>query len=98
LQSFRWEVLAPPPQSPDLAPSDNHLFPKLKESLAGKSFSDNDEVQDVVMTWLTELGEISMTLGIKIFIPRLSKCIAIHGDYATSKSKYFLDFVSLLSK
>jgi histone-lysine N-methyltransferase SETMAR len=48
LQSFKWEVLAHPPHSPDLAPSNYHLFSKLKESLAGKSFSDDDEVQDAV--------------------------------------------------
>jgi hypothetical protein len=30
------------------------LFCKLKESLAGKTFSDDAEIQDVVMTWLRE--------------------------------------------
>jgi hypothetical protein len=30
------------------------LFSKLEESLDGKTFSDDDEVQDVVMTWLRE--------------------------------------------
>jgi histone-lysine N-methyltransferase SETMAR len=38
LQSFKWEVLPHPRHSPDLAPSDYHLFSKLKESLAGKTF------------------------------------------------------------
>jgi hypothetical protein len=37
LQSLKLEILAPPPQRPDLAPSDYHLFSKLKESLAGKT-------------------------------------------------------------
>jgi histone-lysine N-methyltransferase SETMAR len=31
LQSFKWEVLAHPPHSQDLAPSDYHLFSKLKK-------------------------------------------------------------------
>jgi hypothetical protein len=53
LQSFKLEVLAHPPHS--LAPSDYHLLSKLKESLAGKTLSDDDdEVQDAVMTWLRE--------------------------------------------
>jgi hypothetical protein len=30
------------------------LFSKLKESLAGKTSSDDDEVQDAMMTWLRE--------------------------------------------
>jgi hypothetical protein len=54
LHSFKWEVLAHPPHSPDLAPSDYHLFSKLKASLAGKAFSDDDEVQDAAMAWLRE--------------------------------------------
>jgi hypothetical protein len=40
--------MALPPHTPDLAP----LFSKLKESLVGKTFSDDDEVPDAVMTWL----------------------------------------------
>jgi hypothetical protein len=62
LQSFKWEVLAHPPHSPDLAPSDYHLVTKLKESLAGKTFSDDGEVQDAVITWLKGRREISTTL------------------------------------
>jgi hypothetical protein len=36
LQEFGWEVFEHPAYSPDLAPSDFHLFPKLKEFLGGK--------------------------------------------------------------
>ena len=34
------------PYSPDLAPSDFHLFLHLKKHLAGKKFDDDDEVQE----------------------------------------------------
>jgi hypothetical protein len=81
LQSFKWEVLAHPPHSPDLAPSDYHLFSKLKESLAGKIFSDDDEVQEAVMTWLREQVGDFYDAGIKKLVLRLAKCIATHGDY-----------------
>jgi hypothetical protein len=76
LQSFKWEVLAHPPHSPDLAPSDYHLFSKLKESLALKTFPDDDEVPDAVMTWLTEHAGDFYEL-----VPRLTNCIAIHSDH-----------------
>jgi hypothetical protein len=33
LQEFGWEVFEHPAYSPDWAPSDFHLFPKLKEFL-----------------------------------------------------------------
>jgi len=43
-----------PPYSPDLAPSDIHLFLHLKKHLTGKKF-DDDEVQEEVTTWFTGL-------------------------------------------
>jgi hypothetical protein len=58
------------------------LFSKLKESLVGKTFSDDDEVQDAVMTWLREQAEDLYDAGIRKLVLRLTKCIAIHGDYA----------------
>jgi hypothetical protein len=43
--------------------------------------SDDDEVQDAVMTWLREQAGDFYNAGIKKkLIPRLSKRIAIHGD------------------
>jgi hypothetical protein len=53
----------------------------LKESLAENTFSDNDEVQATVMTWLREQAADFYDAGIKKLVPRLTKCIAIHGDY-----------------
>ena len=39
------EVLTHPPYSPDLAPCDFALFPKLKGELKGKHFNDLDELR-----------------------------------------------------
>jgi hypothetical protein len=70
LQSFKWGVLAHPPHSPDLAPNNNcHLSSKLKESLAGKVFSDDDEVQGAVMSWLREQVGDFYDAGIKNSFP-----------------------------
>jgi hypothetical protein len=57
------------------------LFSKLKESLAGKTFSDDDEVQDAVITWLREQAGDFYDAGIKKLVLSLTKCIAIHGDH-----------------
>jgi hypothetical protein len=43
---FKWDILDNPPYSPDLEPSDFHLFLHLKKHLAGKKFDDDDEVQE----------------------------------------------------
>ena len=39
-----FEVLPHPPYSPDIAPSDFYLFPKLKSSLRGTQFGSNEGV------------------------------------------------------
>ena len=50
LENFKWDILNHPPYSPDLVPSDFHLFFHLKKHLGGKKFNDGDEVQEEVMT------------------------------------------------
>jgi hypothetical protein len=61
------------------------LFSKLKKSLAGKTFLDDDEVQDAVMTWLREQAGDFYDAGIKKFVLRLIKCIAIMVTMLKSK-------------
>jgi histone-lysine N-methyltransferase SETMAR len=39
----KWDILDHPPYSPDLAPSNFHLFLHLKKHIAGKKFDDDDE-------------------------------------------------------
>jgi hypothetical protein len=56
LQEFDWEVFEHPVYSPDLAPSDFHLFPKLKEFLGGRRFKSDEEVKDGVKGWLNGLA------------------------------------------
>jgi transposase len=51
LNSWGWEILPYPPYSPDLAPSDFHLFPK-KKHLRGQHFHSNEDVQNEVKKWL----------------------------------------------
>jgi len=38
-------VLEHPANSPDIAPGDFRLFPKVKEILEGKKFDDNDDIR-----------------------------------------------------
>jgi len=49
ITTFGWEQFDHPPYSPDLAPSDFHLFLPLKSFLAGQQFHDN-EVKEAVTT------------------------------------------------
>ena len=50
-----------PPYSPDLAPSDFHLFGPLKDYLRGQRFKTDAEVKRAVRSWVndTESGFFS---------------------------------------
>jgi histone-lysine N-methyltransferase SETMAR len=45
LEQFKWEILENPPYSPDLAPSDYHLFFHFKKFLAAQSLRNDDETK-----------------------------------------------------
>ena len=45
LQQFQWDIFKHPPYSLDLAPSDFHFFPELKQWLEGKCFQTGIELQ-----------------------------------------------------
>jgi len=81
LPSFKWDILDHPPFSPDLAPSDFHLFLQLKKNLAGRNFDDDDEVQEEVMTWFKGLVADFYDSGIQKLVPRLNKYLNNAGDY-----------------
>ena len=48
IATLGWKRLHHPPYSPDLAPSDFHLFPALKKNLGGRRFGSNTEVKQAV--------------------------------------------------
>jgi len=52
-----FQYLDHPHYSPDLVPSDYHLFPGLKKQLKSRQFSSDAEVITVAKTWLD--GKIS---------------------------------------
>ncbi|GFT97815.1 uncharacterized protein TNCV_4587241 [Trichonephila clavipes] len=51
IESFGWEVLGHALYSPNLSPSEFHLFLCLKHSLSGKCFSDNEEGKAAMNSW-----------------------------------------------
>jgi hypothetical protein len=52
LGALKFEVLKQLPYSPDLAPSDFHLFGRMKEHLPGQKFANDNEVMEAVQSWL----------------------------------------------
>ena len=59
----RFELLPHPPYSPDLAPSDFHLFPKLKNALSGNHFRSDDDVKAAVQAFFEGLTNPFIGMG-----------------------------------
>ncbi|XP_026314672.1 histone-lysine N-methyltransferase SETMAR-like [Hyposmocoma kahamanoa] len=76
-----FELLPHPPYSPDLAPSDFYLFPKLKKFLGGKHFHTNEEVVAAVDAYFEELEEDFFKTGIEALPGRWKKCFELGGEY-----------------
>lgn len=55
LQQIKWESFDHPPCSPDLSPSDFHLFTKFRNVLVGTCFAVDEELNEGVNTFLKEL-------------------------------------------
>jgi histone-lysine N-methyltransferase SETMAR len=67
VQTVQWlgfELLPHPPYSPDLAPSDYHIFSPLK-ILRGHRFGSHGDVQQAVQTWLREQQRSFLFKGMK---------------------------------
>ena len=92
LREFRWELLPHPPYSPDLAPSDFFLFPKLKEHLKDVYFNDTNEAKQAAKTWLTKWSADDFKNGINGWKHCLEKCIDLDGDYV----KKWIDCINKL--
>jgi histone-lysine N-methyltransferase SETMAR len=81
LQRMKWEILMHPPYSPDLAPSDFHLFPHLKKHLRGHHFETEDELKKAVQTWVKSQSPDFYARGFEKLLDRYYKCINLGGDY-----------------
>jgi histone-lysine N-methyltransferase SETMAR len=98
-EKFELYILDHPPYSPDLAPSDFHLFLHLKERLPGKKFDEDDEVQEEVMTWFKVQVADFYDSGKQKLVLRLNKCLDNAGDYVKNKvmCRQFIDSVAFVN-
>jgi hypothetical protein len=70
-----------PPYSPDLAPCDFWLFPKLETALKGHRFSDTADIQGHATTILHSIPDEEFQKCFEQWKHRLTKCICAQGDY-----------------
>ena len=69
------------PYSPDLAPCDFWLFPKLKEKLRGRRYETIEEMKEAVAMVIDTLKQEDFHGAFKKLLERYKKYIAAGGDY-----------------
>jgi hypothetical protein len=65
MTNLKFTVVPHPPYSPDLAPSNFWLFPKLKETLKGQQFSSDAQLEAAVSKWISSQPETFFIVGMK---------------------------------
>lgn len=73
-----------PPHSPDLAPCEFWLFPKLKNALKGQRFDDISDIQRAVTKVLHSIPENEFQECFRQWRSRLEKCVTSQGGYFES--------------
>ena len=73
--------LTHPPYSPDLAPCDLSLFPRMKKDLKGNRFVDVDEVKEKTTMALQGITLQEFQGCFERWKTRLDRCIASKGEY-----------------
>ena len=73
-------IVPHPPHSPDLAPADFFLFPRLKATLKGCRFQTIEEIQENVIRELRTITESAFQEAFQQWKKR-EQCIASRGNY-----------------
>jgi len=74
-------VLDHPPYSPNLAPADYFLFPKVKSHLKGRLFDSISDIQKAVTSTLNTTAKDDSYKGIQKMYDRGNLCVQLEGMY-----------------
>jgi hypothetical protein len=74
-------VLDLPPYSPDLAPADYFLFPKVKSHLKGRISDSISDIQEALTSTLNTIAKDDFYKGIQKLYGRANPCVQLQGAY-----------------
>ena len=76
-----WSTLPHPPYSPDLAPSDFHMFGVMKADIRGQEFESLDDLKSHLKRWAARCSAEFCQAGFDAWVCRWRKCIEMNGDF-----------------
>lgn len=79
------ETMSHPPYSPDLAPCDFYLFPKIKDKLRGVHFMNAEEAVAAFQTAIEEVPKEDWAECFLQWFDHMNKCIGCGGEYFEKK-------------
>jgi [histone H3]-lysine36 N-dimethyltransferase SETMAR len=81
LKEERVKLLSHPPYSPDLAPCDFYLFPKIKKELGGRRFNNIENLSRAIQAIVENIPKEEYYKSFDSWQNRLKKCIEVEGEY-----------------
>jgi len=81
LEERHWTTVPHPPYSPDLAPSDYHLFRALKHHLQNKKFENEDQLKNALSDFFEDQPPSSWLTGIDDLPIKWLSVVDTEGEY-----------------
>uniref|UniRef100_A0A2I2ZMM4 SET domain and mariner transposase fusion n=1 Tax=Gorilla gorilla gorilla TaxID=9595 RepID=A0A2I2ZMM4_GORGO len=81
LNELGYEVLPHPPYSPDLLPTNYHVFKHLNNFLQGKRFHNQQDAENAFQEFVKSQSTDFYATGINQLISRWQKCVDCNGSY-----------------
>lgn len=81
IKGFDWDILQHPPYSPDISPSDFHLFRSLQHFLVGKRFEDIDAIKIALTEFFDSKKPSFYEEGFQKLVQRWSDVVNNDGEY-----------------
>lgn len=81
IHSLSWEILPHPPYSPDISPTDYHLFRSLDNPMGNKCFENRQELENDLQQFFSSKDTSFYRDGIYHLLNRWQKVIDSDGNY-----------------
>jgi histone-lysine N-methyltransferase SETMAR len=80
LRENNLEVVSRAPYSPDLAPSDFWLFPTMKDTLRGRTFTSRAAIASAILQWSKQTPTEAFAAAMELWRRRWEKCVRLQRD------------------